>query len=373
MSEALTGTTDQAHEAGVTGTNTNTTPDAGAGVYGESPTAGVIGFNTDGGHGVVGHGGPNGGEGVRGESSTGWAAVGGYNNAPGGGPGLWGIGAEAGGEGVHGESSSGYAAVAGYNKKNGTGVWGIGGPEGGEGVHGESSSLNAAVAGINNSPTGGPGVWAIAGPNGGEGVHAESSSGYAAVAGYNKKNGAGIWGIGGPEGGEGVHAESHSGAAAVAGFAKAAGAAGYFDGNVVVTGDIILPGADYAEAMTTSDPEVNAGSVVVVGHDSQLHPCRRPYDSAVAGIVSGAGGVRPAIVLDRHSGSANLALMGKAWCKATAAGGPIRPGDLLTTSATSGHCQRVDDRSLAFGAVIGKALTGLDDGEGLVRVLVGRH
>ena len=95
------------------------------------------------------------------------------------------------GEGVHGESNSGFAAVAGYNNADGPGVWGIGGPNGGEGVHGESHSGFAAVAGYGK--TNGPGVWGIGGPNGGEGVHGESHSGFAAVAGYNKAGGPAGW------------------------------------------------------------------------------------------------------------------------------------------------------------------------------------
>jgi hypothetical protein len=90
----------------------------------------------------------------------------------------------------------------------------------------------------------------------------------------------------------------------------------------------------------------------------------------VAGIVSGAGGYKPAIVLDRHENSAHVALMGKVWCLADADIAPIRPGDLLTTSSTTGHCRRVTDTSRAFGAVIGKALSPLPNGRGLIRVLV---
>ncbi|MGW5552233.1 hypothetical protein ACWESP_18525, partial [Nocardia beijingensis] len=176
---------------------------------------------------------------------------------------------------------------------------------------------------------------------------------------------------GGEKGGEGVHGESRSGWAAVAGYSKSTGPAGWFEGNVVVKkGDLILEGADYAEALTTTDPDVVAGTVAVVGTDGDLHPCDKEYDSAVAGIVSGAQGVKPAIVLDRQTNSAPVALIGKVWCQADASTEAIQPGDLLTTSATPGHCRRVSDNSRAFGAVIGKALTPLPEGRGLVRVLV---
>ena len=50
---------------------------------------------------------------------------------------------------------------------------------------------------------------------------------------------------------------------------------------------------------------------------------------------------------------------------------PIQVGDLLTTSARAGHAMRPSDRGASFGAVIGKALTPLAGGTGLVLVLVG--
>jgi len=45
-------------------------------------------------------------------------------------------------------------------------------------------------------------------------------------------------------------------------------------------------------------------------------------------------------------------------------------GDLLTTSPTPGHAMRADDPGRAFGAVLGKALRPLADGQGLVPILV---
>ena len=48
----------------------------------------------------------------------------------------------------------------------------------------------------------------------------------------------------------------------------------------------------------------------------------------------------------------------------------MRPGDLLTTSDTPGHAMKVADRDKAQGAIIGKAMTSLKSGRGLVLVLV---
>ena len=50
--------------------------------------------------------------------------------------------------------------------------------------------------------------------------------------------------------------------------------------------------------------------------------------------------------------------------------GAIEPGDLLTTAATAGHAMKVKDAAKAQGAIIGKAMTGVKDGQGLVLVLV---
>ena len=49
---------------------------------------------------------------------------------------------------------------------------------------------------------------------------------------------------------------------------------------------------------------------------------------------------------------------------------PIRPGDLLTTSDTPGHVMKVTEYADARGAVIGKAMSALESGKGLVLVLV---
>jgi hypothetical protein len=106
-------------------------------------------------------------------------------------------------------------------------------------------------------------------------------------------------------------------------------------------------------------------------HDGKLMPCIRAYDTAAAGIISGANGLQPGMIMKAegqpHAGSAHpVALTGRVWCLADAAHG----GDRLTTSPTPGHAMRVSDASRAPGAVIGKAMTELESGTGLVFVLV---
>jgi hypothetical protein len=57
-------------------------------------------------------------------------------------------------------------------------------------------------------------------------------------------------------------------------------------------------------------------------------------------------------------------------CKVDADIAPIKTGDLLTTSATKGHAQKVVDSTGAVGAVLGKALGSLKKGQGTIPVLI---
>ena len=50
--------------------------------------------------------------------------------------------------------------------------------------------------------------------------------------------------------------------------------------------------------------------------------------------------------------------------------GAIIPGDLLTTSSIPGHAMKVTDYNRAKGSIIGKAMTGLKNGEGTILVLI---
>jgi hypothetical protein len=138
----------------------------------------------------------------------------------------------------------------------------------------------------------------------------------------------------------------------------------------------VTGGADIAEPFPVSEHEaIAAGAVVVIDEHNpgQLKLCRKAYDSRVAGVVSGAGGVNPGLTLQaegRFGGGLKLALSGQVYALATAAHGRIEPGDLLTTSEVAGHAMKATDKYLACGTIIGKALTSLEAGEGLVLVLI---
>jgi hypothetical protein len=152
---------------------------------------------------------------------------------------------------------------------------------------------------------------------------------------------------------------------------------GNYDRQIVLdadTGDITLANADCAEEFDVSDPAAEAGTVLVLDDEpGRLRPSDAAYDTRVAGVISGAGDYRPGILLDRKAereGRRPVALVGKVFCRVEADSAPIRAGSLLTTSAKPGYAMAVVDRERAFGAVLGKALAGLDRGCGLVPVLV---
>jgi hypothetical protein len=150
--------------------------------------------------------------------------------------------------------------------------------------------------------------------------------------------------------------------------------AGDFNGDVLVSGDLFLPGADCAEQFEFSDAEdVEAGTVVIIDQKGALRQSDTAYDRKVAGVVSGAGEYRPGIILGKQRGMdapRPVALVGRVFCKVDAAYAPISVGDLLTTSPTPGQAMRVEDPLRALGAVIGKALGELAGGRGLVPILV---
>ena len=65
-----------------------------------------------------------------------------------------------------------------------------------------------------------------------------------------------------------------------------------------------------------------------------------------------------------------LAVVGIVPCKVSAENGAIKVGDLLVTSSTAGHAMKGTDKSKMLGAVVGKALEPLEEGEGVIQVLV---
>jgi hypothetical protein len=139
-------------------------------------------------------------------------------------------------------------------------------------------------------------------------------------------------------------------------------------------GDIIVQNADCAEDFDIADcATADPGSVMVLGDDGRLHLSTQAYDRRVAGVVSGAGSYKPGLVLDRQRSVRDrlpIALVGKAFCKVDAQYAPVAVGDLMTSSPNPGHAMRAEDPLKAFGAVLGKALRPLQEGQGMIPILI---
>jgi hypothetical protein len=301
------------------------------------------------------------------------------------------------GIGVRGTTKEGTGVVG--TSETGVGVWGsskassaVGGmAESGAGVHGVSKT-GPGVRGDSDTSNGVEGVSkSFSGINGisdtGTGVRGSSPAGTGVVG--TSETGVGVWGsskassaVGGmaesgagmhgvSKTGPGVHGESESG---VGISGRGGRLAGFFEGDVEVTGDIRLVNADCAEEFEVSGTEkVEAGTVMILSNAGLLQESRQPYDKRVAGVISGAGDYKPGIVLDKQQTAGNrqaIGLLGKVFCKVDAQFGAIEVGDLLTTSPTPGHAMRTSDPLQAFGAVIGKALRPLTQGQGLIPILI---
>ena len=112
---------------------------------------------------------------------------------------------------------------------------------------------------------------------------------------------------------------------------------------------------------------------MVVDSEGTLRPCEIAYDKKVGGVISGAGAFKPGITLGKIESSGNrqpISLIGKVYCKVDADYGAIEVGDMLTTSLTLGHAMKAIDQQKAFGAVIGKALRSLAEGQDLIPILI---
>jgi len=125
-------------------------------------------------------------------------------------------------------------------------------------------------------------------------------------------------------------------------------------------------GAEAQPGMLVSIDPMNPGELVVAS---------TAYDRSVAGILAGANGIRSGMVLRQDGkpeleGPHGVALSGRVYAYASTVNGPIRPGDLLTTSDTPGYAMKATDAERSHGAVIGKAMSALNQGTGFVLVLV---
>lgn len=238
---------------------------------------------------------------------------------------------------------------------------------------------NFGVYGLNEGSAHGTGYGGYFSSTTGIGVFGGST----AIPSTTNSLPAGVFGF--SENGAGVYGE--------AGSAFAWG--GYFDGSVQINGSLVVSDSIVANdksgylfdvALNDDTEPLSLGDVVVVTGvasesvigDIPVFTVRKANSAESAGVVG---------IVDRRyapgdSGRARMeegpaapgeyvgvATMGAFQAiKVDAAYGSIQPGDLLVSSPTPGHARRADNP--AVGTVIGKALDSLDEGKGVIAVMV---
>jgi hypothetical protein len=268
--------------------------------------------------------------------------------------------------GVHGIRSTTTGIPLAAYRTSTSGTW--------PAIHAESASSGSDATGIRSyltSTSPGTGSAAILGcvNNGmfGYGVHG-SHAGYGIGVYGDSVNGTGVYAR--STNGVGLYAETLSGTTAA-----------HFVGNVEIespsTGEILIElgeGLDYAEGFDVSgESGIAPGTVLVIDAENagKLAISRTPYDRKVAGIVAGANGMGSAVRLGAGQYDFDVALAGRVYCNVDASHGAVQPGDLLTTSPTAGYAMKVSDHQQAQGAILGKAMQPLKQGEkGQILVLV---
>ena len=230
---------------------------------------------------------------------------------------------------------------------------------------------------------------------------ASSGATYGGAFMSRSTEGVGVAGLATAEGGEayGVVGESHSSSgAAIYGKAFGTGVAlkaksetgnvieGYSNnglvfkvdssGNVFADGTYQSPAADFAELLP-GVPGLEPGDVLAIAVDGRVVKASNDNPRAIIGVYSTdpafLGGKR-----DDMPDHAPVAIMGVVPVKVTAANGPIRPNDPLTVGPTAGVAARAlplftlegGEGVYAGGSILGRALEGLDSGEGVIRVLL---
>ncbi|OGY26664.1 MAG: hypothetical protein A2Z24_01040, partial [Candidatus Woykebacteria bacterium RBG_16_44_10] len=130
--------------------------------------------------------------------------------------------------------------------------------------------------------------------------------------------------------------------------------------------------ADLAEIYPTNDTTIQPGELVSIDPNLQNGVLRttKSYDQYLMGVVS----TSPGLVIGSNEGIGRwmvpVALVGRVPVKVNSENGPIRPGDLLTSSSKPG----VAMKATKAGYIIGRALTSFNgEGEGLLVAFVNTH
>jgi hypothetical protein len=120
--------------------------------------------------------------------------------------------------------------------------------------------------------------------------------------------------------------------------------------------------------------EANATGIIGVV-DVLYVPCDKPQESLQAG--EGCGGFKSSVTVVQPGEYLSVVALGAYEAiKVDATSGPIRPGDLLATSASTGYATKAPLLTVggvsfnAPGTIVGKALGALNEGVGIIPVFV---
>lgn len=278
--------------------------------------------------------------------------------------------------------SSGYG-VRGFNTKAGIGVLGQAGISGGSGVAGRFENVNAASSGdALQAVTNGGGQAGLFTA----GAGAVTSTLSATQIENLRTTGEAIWARVASASNTApavkLHLHPTSTASFIDGFAWDGTAAAVRKFHITSAGSFV-GGSDFAEEFeATGGKELyEPGDVLVLSENDlmSVEKSTTPYDIKVAGVYS----TRPGVIGADKDGVTRIdendipvAIVGIVPTKVTGENGPIKPGDLLTTSSVPGHAMKASPtvlngtRIYPTGTIIGKALESFKGGQGVIKILV---
>jgi hypothetical protein len=132
--------------------------------------------------------------------------------------------------------------------------------------------------------------------------------------------------------------------------------------------------ADFAELIETDDFSkfYEPGDVMAISNDKDraVTLSTQPYSIAIIGVYSTkpgfVGSTHP--LSDKYDNEIPVAITGIVPCKVSTENGPIKRGDLLTSSSTPGYAMKATDPKV--GTILGKAMGTLENGTGKIEILV---
>lgn len=132
--------------------------------------------------------------------------------------------------------------------------------------------------------------------------------------------------------------------------------------------------ADFAELIVTEGNALSyePGDVMAISSDVDraVTLSTQPYSTAIVGVYS----TKPGFIGSTHPTTEKLdneipvAITGIVPCKVTTENGPIKRGDLLTSSSKPGFAMKATAPQI--GTILGKAMGTLNQGSGIIEILV---